>query len=182
MLVFMANSLSHEDRIALAGILQRNGVAQHDQDVLIDIVDNYVQFPEYNPNFPKQPLTLDVMTDIHMARSRWLDKHRSPDSGRNEGLGGSWRLTEWTNAIAGEAGEACNIAKKIRRGDFLFHELPGAYADLVEELADVLAYLNLTCGHFGMDLEDAVVHKFNQSSEKFGYPGRMQENDPQHKG
>ena len=33
-----------------------------------------------------------------------------------------WRLSQWSNALAGEVGESCNIIKKIERGDFTLAE------------------------------------------------------------
>ena len=41
-----------------------------------------------------------------------------------------WTLADWSNAIAGETGEMCNLIKKIRRGDTIDPK------DVGKELAD----------------------------------------------
>ena len=69
----------------------------------------------------------------------------------------------WGNALAGETGEACNIIKKI------INEREGiTIEDLAKELADILAYLDLTAAYFGIDLEAAYIAKFNEVSERVG--------------
>lgn len=71
---------------------------------------------------------------------------------------GSWSPTDWACALAGETGELCNLVKKIRRGDDI------DLLDVADEAADVLIYLDLLCQRLGIDLGDAVVHKFNITS------------------
>lgn len=73
-----------------------------------------------------------------------------------------WISSDWSNALAGETGELCNIIKKIRRG-----ETPPREA-IEEELGGVVAYAFLTASYFGIDLQDAVVKTFNAVSEKKG--------------
>lgn len=74
-----------------------------------------------------------------------------------------WDLPRWGNALAGEVGEACNIIKKIDRGD------PGiGKNELADELADVLGYLVLVADHAGIDLEAAAIDKFNRVSDRIG--------------
>lgn len=82
----------------------------------------------------------------------------------------SWNLAEWGCAAAGEVGEACNVAKKIHRGDFDSSELwlAKAYEDLGAELADAVIYLDLWAARAGIDLGEAVIAKFNRVSEKRG--------------
>jgi NTP pyrophosphatase (non-canonical NTP hydrolase) len=95
----------------------------------------------------------------------------------------SWSVAEWTNALAGEAGEACNKAKKLLRLD---QDLkgPNGYhnngasrdeliADLGDELADIVIYADLTAQRLGIDLGAAVAKKFNETSEKYGFPERL---------
>lgn len=85
--------------------------------------------------------------------------------------GSDWNLAEWMNAIAGETGEACNMAKKLRRGDF---GLPGsltyqaAQYELAKELADIVIYCDITCRRCGHMLGDVVVEKFNEVSDRIG--------------
>lgn len=79
-----------------------------------------------------------------------------------------WSIAEWTNAICGEAGEAANIAKKLRRGDFLTCELSGAHLTLGKELADVVIYTDITAQQIGLDLGELVRSKFNEVSDRIG--------------
>ncbi|OSQ34176.1 MazG-like family protein [Thalassospira sp. MCCC 1A01428] len=77
------------------------------------------------------------------------------------------------NELAGEVGEACNLIKKIARERM---GLPGSRAkisDLAEELADVVICADLIAMDAGIDLANAVVAKFNKTSEKVGLKTRM---------
>lgn len=77
----------------------------------------------------------------------------------------------WTNAIAGEAGEACNIAKKISRGDFKTDAaLDDARNALAVELADVMTFCDLLLAKLGVDTEKILLEKFNVVSSRVGYP------------
>ncbi len=88
--------------------------------------------------------------------------HSQPD-------GSDWNLAEWTNAIAGEVGEACNLSKKIIRGDF---GPPGtaqydtARLELAKEIADVVIYADIACMQCGYMLSDVVKEKFNEVSRR----------------
>lgn len=71
--------------------------------------------------------------------------------------------------LAGEVGEACNAGKKLAR-----HELGlvGGVSDVThlrEELADVVICVDLVAIKAGIDLEKAVVDKFNATSRKHGF-------------
>lgn len=86
----------------------------------------------------------------------------------------SWSVAEWTNALAGEAGEACNIAKKmIRLRDKVAGNKAGmTYNDykkmLRQELADIVIYADLTAAREGIDLEEAIIETFNNKSDELG--------------
>lgn len=86
-----------------------------------------------------------------------------------------WVITEWTNALAGEAGEAANEAKKIRRGDYDEKPEEGK-AKLAAELADVLAYAFITAHKYGIDLPRAYIQKYNDVSERIGHDFGMDGN------
>ncbi len=75
----------------------------------------------------------------------------------------SWSPAEWTNAMAGECGEACNFTKKLLRGD-----KGVTVEDVAKELADVVCYADLTAARLGIDLEKAVIDKFNEVSDRRG--------------
>lgn len=102
-----------------------------------------------------------------------------------EGFGfqlSDWRLSQWSNAVAGETGELCNIIKKVERGDF--HKRPenasnnpeynNAYAaaqyreEIGKEAADIVIYLDLLCTREGIDLGAEIVKKFNEVSDRVG--------------
>jgi hypothetical protein len=94
----------------------------------------------------------------------------------------SWSVMEWACAMVGEAGEAANVAKKIRRIEQgtakRKEELTGdarakQVALLAEECADTLIYLDLLAASEGIDLEAAVIKKFNSVSEQFKFPQRL---------
>src|SRR5216117_1432790 len=78
-----------------------------------------------------------------------------------------WALNDWMTAAAGEIGEACNVAKKIKRGDYERSDDPEkGIVDLAAELADAITYIFLIASFTGIDLEAALIDKFNQVSSK----------------
>ena len=91
-----------------------------------------------------------------------------------------WSLSQWSNAVAGETGELCNIIKKVERGDFHKRpenqsqnpELNNDYAaaqyreEIGKEAADIVIYLDLLCTREGIDLGDEIVKKFNEVSKR----------------
>lgn len=89
----------------------------------------------------------------------------------------SWSLSDWITATAGELGEAANVAKKLNR---VRDDIPGNAETpeqlrdaLADEIADTFIYLDLLAQSQGIDLEDAVVSKFNRTSEKIGYENTL---------
>jgi NTP pyrophosphatase (non-canonical NTP hydrolase) len=91
----------------------------------------------------------------------------------------AWTGADWSNAMAGEAGEACNVVKKLRR-----HEthLGTSYNTpprellipwLAHEIADTVIYADLLAHHYGIDLAQAIREKFNIVSEAQGFPERI---------
>lgn len=75
-----------------------------------------------------------------------------------------WTLADWSNAMCGEAGEAANIVKKIRRGD----RDPELVRKLGDELADLCAYIDLLAHHAGIDLDKAIEDKYNRLAFALG--------------
>lgn len=73
-----------------------------------------------------------------------------------------WSPNDWATALAGEVGEACNLLKKMRRGE----EVP--LQKIADELADAQTYLSLLADRLGIDLERATVEKFNEVSRRRG--------------
>lgn len=74
-----------------------------------------------------------------------------------------WNVLEWAGAMCGEAGEAANAAKKLRRGDG-----DGDRKDVLKELADVVIYADLLAARLGADLGEEVREKFNEVSARCG--------------
>lgn len=84
----------------------------------------------------------------------------------------SWSPMEWACCMAGEAGEACNAVKKLKRisegtntskDPQTKREAINAIAD---ELADTIIYLDLLAARLSIDLNTAVRNKFNEVSRR----------------
>lgn len=73
-----------------------------------------------------------------------------------------WSAAEWLMCVTGELGELAGLLKHYRRGE----NLPAG--SLGEELADVVIYLDLLAASLGVDLDLAIIRKFNTTSEKVG--------------
>lgn len=85
-----------------------------------------------------------------------------------------WSLNDWATAVTGELGEACNILKKVRRGDLSLEE---ARPKLTQEFADVVIYMDLLAAAAGIDLGKAVMETFNTKSVKVNSRVRLVEDD-----
>jgi NTP pyrophosphatase (non-canonical NTP hydrolase) len=87
----------------------------------------------------------------------------------------SWYPEQWTNALAGEAGEACNIAKKMLRirqgvrGNKDGDDYESLRLKLARELADVIIYADLAIQSLGMIPEEVIIKTFNDKSKEIGY-------------
>jgi NTP pyrophosphatase (non-canonical NTP hydrolase) len=95
-----------------------------------------------------------------------------------------WSVLEWAGAMCGEAGEAANVAKKLRRyeleleGNQFSDNRPmggieGLRAQLAHECADTFLYLALLAARYDIDLAIAVRDRFNAKSEEMGFPERL---------
>lgn len=102
-----------------------------------------------------------------------------------------WNVLEWAGATAGECGEMANVAKKMRRHEIvsrqkntLWHkeEYTARYNNkqdklrqqLADEVADTVIYLDLLCASQGIDLQEAIIKKFNETSKKIGFKEKLQ--------
>lgn len=89
----------------------------------------------------------------------------------------SWSLSDWFTAMAGEVGELGNVVKKLNRArDGLAgnKESVGELSQMLwKEAADILIYLELFCQVAGIDLVAATREKFNEVSERNGFPERL---------
>lgn len=77
------------------------------------------------------------------------------------------------NEMAGEVGEACNVVKKLERERHGWRGSRSTKEKLAEELADVVHCAILTAITAGIDLEPAVIAKFNATSEANGLASRI---------
>lgn len=139
-----------------------------------------------------QPVGLDLQTlaTTNAERcKRWHPEGTEP-----------WTLADWSNAMCGEAGEAANLVKKLRRietgtdsGPWTIPHatIPGREVVLDKgqrsrilakgiglELADVVIYADLLAQELahrygGYTLSSLVVTKFNAVSHRQGYPERL---------
>lgn len=76
------------------------------------------------------------------------------------------------NELAGEAGEACNVIKKLERERLGIRGSRATVQDLADELGDVIICAYLIAMHARIDLDSAVQDKFNATSEKYGLATR----------
>ena len=92
-----------------------------------------------------------------------------------------WSKAEWSNALAGEAGEACNLTKKMLR-----HEKGSRgnvkpedqdYESLrrraAKEAADAIIYADLLIQALGFEPSEVVREVFDSKSEQIGWPERL---------
>src|SRR5882762_5414217 len=100
------------------------------------------------------------------------ERCESPD-GFNHQLG-SWSMSDWLTATAGELGEAANVIKKLNR---YRDGVPGNKVSedvlrnqLRKELGDVFVYLDLMAQSLGFNIADAAAEVFNAKSAEIGYP------------
>lgn len=90
-----------------------------------------------------------------------------------------WSGLEWAGAMCGEAGEAANVAKKLRRiecgitGNKSEDTHDALVRKLALELADTAIYMSLLASHYGIDLDATIVDAFNAKSEQLGLPERV---------
>lgn len=80
--------------------------------------------------------------------------------------------TYWTNGLAGEVGELCNLTKKLVRGSHRWKGKsvnPEEYrAELPLELGDIFIYLALYAKIWNINLADAVRATLDKNYSRFG--------------
>ena len=100
----------------------------------------------------------------HKRCSRWLGR-----PGQD-----SWPLSDWAIAAAGEMGKVCNVVTKINRARVGNRKTQAELElDLADEIADTVTYLFLLADVANIDMEQALVHKFNEVSKKHEFPERL---------
>lgn len=122
------------------------------------------------PNSSEATKSEKAMTDLTFVDLR------TANAARQEYWGGAdnWTLADWSNALAGEVGEACNVVKKIRRPQLgtvgNSADVPTYLKQLESEIGDVLIYLDLLAKAAGLSLDECVMRAFNEKSEKLNMP------------
>ncbi len=98
-----------------------------------------------------------------------------------------WTPLEWAGAMCGEAGEAANFAKKLKR---VQSGIPNRDARIQEDLAvsrrieqyrkgvgmecaDAFIYSVLLCARVNVDLVACIKEAFNGKSIEYGFPERL---------
>ncbi len=90
----------------------------------------------------------------------------------------SWSGSDWSNAMAGECGEACNIVKKLRRAEDDLVGVLDVFSDelramLGEEIADTITYAFLLAEYYGINVGEEIAAKFNKVSAIQHFPERI---------
>ncbi|WP_421151943.1 MazG-like family protein [Aeromonas dhakensis] len=77
------------------------------------------------------------------------------------------------NELAGETGELCNVIKKLERERLGIVGSRSTVEQAATELADVVICADLIARALGINTWDAVCHKFNHTSAKYGLNTRL---------
>lgn len=101
----------------------------------------------------------------------------------------AWRPSQWSNATAGEAGELAEVVLALAVTKYtgrlantlkkLDRQMPGdpdiatLREQAAKELADIVLYADLTAAELNIDLGEAVRAKFNEVSDRHGFPERL---------
>jgi NTP pyrophosphatase (non-canonical NTP hydrolase) len=119
------------------------------------------------------------MTTTDLSLRAVIDTNRERCA-RWHAEGEPWTGADWSNAMCGEAGEAANVVKKLRRhetGAVQSYNTPDAAvlrSRLGEEIADTILYALLLADHYGIDVPVHLVGKFNRVSMAQDFPERLQ--------
>ncbi len=118
-----------------------------------------------------EPLTFAEFSRINKSRcSTWHPKFGTPED--------TWNGADWSNAMCGEAGEAANVVKKLRRAEtdaanFADKPPDELLQHLADEIGDTYAYLDLLATYYGIDIAKAIAEKFNAISLREGLPDHL---------
>lgn len=82
----------------------------------------------------------------------------------------------WATEFGGEAGEVLNEVKKLRRAELGWVGSTTDLSKLSNEIGDAIISLDAIARHYGIDMQDAVIGKFNLTSEKHGFTHKLERN------
>lgn len=111
-------------------------------------------------------LTFNTLRNANLKRLP-LFKDAQGRTCHSEKDGSDWPPASWLQAVVGELGEYANLRKKVERGDLTMAEARPLLAD---ELADVVIYLDILAAQLEVNLGEAIMKKWNRTSEKVGAP------------
>lgn len=109
-----------------------------------------------SPETISRGLTLSDLQRSHIERQEEWCPDQKPD------------LSFRGNELGGECGEAQNVIKKLERERHGWRGSRDTVEHLAEELADVIHCAVLVAITAGIEIEPAVIAKFNSTSEKNG--------------
>jgi NTP pyrophosphatase (non-canonical NTP hydrolase) len=112
---------------------------------------------------PATPLTFQELRTANAARQLEWDEDNQ------------LTLAYRGNEFAGEAGEVCNVIKKLERERMGIRGSRDTVEHLAEELADAVMTADLIANQAGIDLSAAIVKKFNATSAQHGLATKMVE-------
>lgn len=127
-------------------------------------------------SYPQEGLTIRRIVTASISRAnRW-----------HNGNMNEWSPLEWAGAMCGEAGEAANAAKKLKRlacniksindADRHYRDSEAAKLATIKEVCDTMLYAVLVAASVGCDgeaLEKALCDVFNQKSNEYGFPEQI---------
>lgn len=127
-------------------------------------------------DYPNQMCNICLATmvaggEFNMIRGLTFEQLRYANVQRNkewdpEGkISALFRSTEF----AGEAGEICNVVKKIERERMGLKGSRSSLLDLAAELADTQITLDLLAMHYSIDIGAATILAFNKKSSEHGF-------------
>lgn len=87
----------------------------------------------------------------------------------------SWSPSDWLTAVTGELGELASLLKmrNRERDGLVGNKFSPTDKQIADEIADVFTYLDLLAEVLGIDLGKAVAEKFNEISQRNGFPDRI---------
>lgn len=107
------------------------------------------------------------MTDFNDMTVTYFDTLAGANKARDALWDPEHKISPLFRAVecAGEVGEVMNVIKKLEREKMGLRGSRDTIEHLAEELADGIICLSLIAMQYGIDLDDAVVRKFNATSE-----------------
>jgi NTP pyrophosphatase (non-canonical NTP hydrolase) len=126
---------------------------------------------------PQKEKTMNLHYDaLRQANIKRLPlfKNKHGERAHSQPDGSDWSDSQWCEAVLGELGEYANKHKKFVRGDLTKEEFT---IEAGKELADVAIYLDLLAFRLGIDLGQAIIEKWNETSNNLDIPLRLDEDD-----